>query len=374
MSTDQKSISASNLFKYSVGPVELEYAKDWTKAFPGEKEFYYDYGFSIRATAETGEDFHLWTFMYNQNNQDALVLGDLCQTALLITNFSDKEKKLMHPTPFIDKGQNVEDNLPLGSLTCEKGDNSYVWKIDGRVFTAEKDNWRITGEHAGVKTDIRLTQPGQGFFHLGRFEDWKEDGTAGYSTHTKAEGEITVHGRTFKIKGYAVHENLGIRGTTVGVPDRIKYMGMHGHNWVHAFSDEFSWYMLANTAGKRSTGMVTINGEVLAASTPQNVWFEIAEEWLDPQSKQIVPRKWRAYIRTEKGTLEAEMVAYGRSYWTWNRRGGVIIVYALVGQTSSTFTYNDGRVLSTPKQLSFVEHMRTLHDRGSQLQSLDQIL
>jgi len=47
-----------------------------------------------------------------------------------------------------------------------------VWKIDGRVFTAEKDNWRITGEHAGVKTDIRLTQPGQGFFHLGGLEKY----------------------------------------------------------------------------------------------------------------------------------------------------------------------------------------------------------
>lgn len=60
------------------------------------------------------------------------------------------------------------------------------------------------------------------------------------------------------------------------------------------------------------------------------------------------------------------MFAYGRAYYTWIRRGGVLIVNQYVANATAKFTFTDGRVVEEP-QMASVEQMRTLYR-----QSLDQ--
>ncbi|KAL6231975.1 hypothetical protein BDW75DRAFT_243403 [Aspergillus navahoensis] len=359
---NREAIEASAIFIDDVRPLKGSDDQNWASTFD-DAEIYIDSGFVVRATAETGEDVHFWTIMYHQKCREVVIQSDLTQTTFLVTKFSDEEKKQMHPTPFIDLGQNIEDFLPLGSLVITNTDKGAHWKIAGREYICEAPEWHILGEHAGVKTNIRLYDPTQGFFHLGLFEKWAPDGAAGFQSHLKAEGTIEFEGRTLKIKGYAVREHLGFRGTTKGIPNRLGYMSAEGLNWAHSFSDEFTWYILAGHAEKNSTGMVTIDGKVFHATGQSNVWMETIREWVDPDSNQLVPRKWRAYLRAPEGTLEAYIHAYGRTYYTWNRLGGVIVTYHMVGESTATWTYTDGRVVTAKKQLFFTEFMRVLHRR-----------
>jgi hypothetical protein len=362
MSTDSGQ-SASSLYHSDVEPIRLDYERNWADEFESP-EFYSDYGFVVRATAETGEDVHLWTFMYRQACDDVVVQGDVCQTVLVVTDFTEEQKRDMHATAFVDLGQNIEDYHKIGTLTVDQAGDRIDWRMAGREFSAMPPVWYIRGEHAGVSCDIRIDDPGPGLFHLGRFEDWPADGTAGYQLHARAEGVIEVGGRILHIHGFAVHENLGMRGTTTTIPNRLEFMGGQGLNWAHSFGDEFSWYIMNGYAGPAAVGMVRIGGEVITAAGMGDVWLEKVEEWLDPDSKQLVPRAWRAYLRAPQGQLEATLTAYGRGYYTWNRRGGVIVVHQLVGQASSRFTFADGRVLHSDPQLAFVEHMRTFHQRS----------
>jgi len=57
MSTDSAQ-SASSLYHSDVEPIRLDYERNWADEFDSP-EFYSDYGFVVRATADTGEDVHL---------------------------------------------------------------------------------------------------------------------------------------------------------------------------------------------------------------------------------------------------------------------------------------------------------------------------
>jgi hypothetical protein len=48
---------------FHTGPVSLEYSKSHAEARLGH-EIFNDYGFVVRVRITTGEDFHLWMFMY----------------------------------------------------------------------------------------------------------------------------------------------------------------------------------------------------------------------------------------------------------------------------------------------------------------------
>ncbi|KAE8331429.1 hypothetical protein BDV39DRAFT_201080 [Aspergillus sergii] len=363
MTQDRGAQDAKAIFADELRPIRPTDDQWWAAKF-NDKEFYFDSGFVIRAVAETGEDVHFWSIMYHQKCNDVIIHCDLTQTVLLVTKFSEDEKKHMHATRFIDLGQNVEDFLPLGSFKVTETSKGAKWEAAGREFLSEPPHWYIRGEHAGVKTDLHLFNPSDGFFHLGLFENWKPDGSAGYQTHLRAEGTIEYEGRKLRIKGWAVHENLGFRGTTMGIPNRIGYMGDQGLYWAHGFSDEFSWYILSGHAERNATGMVVIDGKTIHATGQSNVWVETIKEWIDPESNQLVPCKWRTYLRAPEGLLETYCHSYSRTYYTWNRLGGVIVVYHLVGEAEATFTHADGRVLKAPKQLFFTEFMRTLTRRN----------
>ncbi|KAJ5220569.1 hypothetical protein N7468_009773 [Penicillium chermesinum] len=229
-------------------------SQDANAIFGKNEELYLDSGFVMRATAETGE---------REEEHDA--------------------------TPSIDKGHNLEDFLPLGSLKISETPTGAQWEIAGRQYVCATPECWIRGEYAGVKANIRLSDPSDGFFHLGFFENWKPDGMAGYQSHMKAEGTIKYERRILKIKGRAVRENLGFRGTNKGIPNRIGYMGAEGLNWSHAFSDEFSWYIMAGHADRNPTGMLVLDGKIIHATGQSNVWLESIYQWIDPDSNQLVP-------------------------------------------------------------------------------------
>jgi hypothetical protein len=322
-------------------------------------EFFNDMGFVIRGRTEEGEDIHLWSFMYQQRGAEIIVDGDVSQTLCMVTKFSEEEKKTMHDIPYINKGQNIEDYAKIGEIKIDESNSDVTtWSTSDRKFICKPPHWRIEGDHAGVKADIDYTESSVGFFHLGSFEDLPDEGGhAGYIMHGKAEGTITMNGKTHKFKGYGVHERIIISGT---VSDRTEYMGGRGLNWLHSWSEEFSFYCFKGDVGSGNfTGIVNVGKESFPVENHDGGIEELAY-WLDPKSKLMIPYKWRVWANVPQGRLESEVWGYGRGYYTWIRKHGTMVVNQYLADSKSTFTFKDGRVLQAP-QMAMIEHMRTLY-------------
>ena len=194
--------------------------------------------------------------------------------------------------------------------------------------------------------------------HKGRFEDIAQNhGSAGYVAHCGASGAVEVHGRTLKFtNGHAIHETI-IQSRFL--LDRLDYLAGRGLNWMHGFSKTVSSILIAGE-GKRAGGMVNIGGRQLSLPDHKSATIEDTASWLDPKTKIMQPYQWRVSMRKAEGTLEAETFAYGRAYYTWIRRGGVLLVKQFVANTRATFTYPDGRVV-TEDQMASIEQMRILY-------------
>jgi len=277
----------------------------------------------------------------------------------------------MHPDALaVNKGQNIEDYYKRGAMKIEEGAEEVKWILGGRSHWGAPPKWRITGEQekTGVKVDIHCEQKNPAFYHCGMFDDLeagKRD-NAGYIVHIKTYGTIEVDGKVLKFSnGYGVHERIMQANY---VPDRTGYMSGRGLTWQHGFSDNMSFWLMRGDVGKgMSSGMINIGDKQIILHDPLNSGCEEAATWIDPVSRLVVPYQWRTWIRAKEGTLEAKIYAYGRSYYTWVRRGGTLVVNQFLADADVTFTYADGTVLEDKCMVS-IEHMRTLY---RQLNSLE---
>lgn len=349
------------LFHSHCGPVSLDYERSQTTDRESD-EMFNDYGFVIRARADTGEDLHLWMFTYRQSGSEVIIAGDVTQTLLVYGKFSEAEKKQMHDTPYINKGQNIDDYLPPGSIKIEEDENKkqVTWTNAGRIMIGRPPVWEVKGEHAGVKVNLTVNQRGDAFHHCGRFEDLGKVGSAGYIMHARVTGTVEVDGKVLNIsRGHGIHERILHTGI---VPERIDYMLGRGLNWLHGWGEEFTWYVMAGDIGRMSTAMINIDGEELSTvNGADNAWIEEVGHWLDPKTNQMNPCKWHVWAVTPKGRLDATVSAYGRAFYAWTRRHGIMLVHQSVADGEATFTRNDGTVLKSSNQVCSMEQMRTLY-------------
>lgn len=68
------------------------------------------------------------------------------------------------------------------------------------------------------------------------------------------------------------------------------------------------------------------------------------------------PCKWHIYGNVESGRLEAIVTGYGRGFYTWIRRNGILLVYQYVAGCKAEFTRSDGTVIEED-QVASLEYM-----------------
>lgn len=349
----------SVLFQLGTAPIALRHEGANT-AGREALELFNDSGFVLRARAETGEDVQLWMFFYQQRAKEVIVDGDLVQTSLIVNSFTPAERQQMHDTPFINKGQSLEDYFKPGMMKIVESPREVRWSLGGREMICTEGAWQLRGDHAGVRTDIRFTPRGPGFFHVGRFEDLKAQGAAGYQAHMDAEGEIVVDGRVLKVKGYAVHERILLSFPTL--PPRLKKNRGAGSNWMHSWGPEFSFYVLNAVEGGHATGMVMLGDKLFPTSGLDKIKVTELDHWIDPKSRERVPRKWHIAMQTPEGDLDATMAAYGRAYYYWLRLGGLMIVHQFMAESEASFTPRGGQPIHS-QHLAHNELMRTFYEQ-----------
>lgn len=192
----------------------------------GGEAFCNDYGFVVRAKAETGEDIHFWSFIYEQKSPESIIDGDVVQTLLVYGKYTDEERQFMHPDAgTVNRDQNIEDCYKRGEMKIEEAADEVRWILGGRIHQGAPPKFRISGEQdgTGVKVDINIEQRDLAFYHCGRFENLNNcHGAAGYIVHYNASGTIEMDGKVLKFTdGYGVHERIMQTGV---VPDHTEYM------------------------------------------------------------------------------------------------------------------------------------------------------
>ncbi|KAJ5772701.1 hypothetical protein N7520_003230 [Penicillium odoratum] len=342
------------------GPIPLEVERK-IQSNNYEGELFNDYGFVIRAKAEKGEDIHLWPIIYQQQGDEAVNSGDVCQILVIYGKFSDNEKKFMHPNcSTVNKGQNIEDYFSPGSIKWTETEQDVkvgAWRPNSlgrssRVACLWRSCW------SEVECSFHPDNPA--FYHCGRFEDAKTPvAKAGYIVHTRVSGTIEVHGKALVIKdGFGIHERIKQHGK---VADRTLFMSGRGLHWKHAFSEGFTWYLMRRDIGRgMSSAMINIGDRQIFLEDPTSSGVEEVAHWVDPESRILSPYKWKIWIRTEQGTHESLIHAYGQQYYTWIRRNETLVVNQYCADAETIFKYLDGRVLGFQQMIS-IEHMRTLY-------------
>lgn len=333
------------------------------------KDLFNDNGFVVRARTTTGEDFHIWMFMYRQRGDEMIIDNDVCQTLVVCGNYDAGEGKRLaiSDAPYVNFGQNIDDYNKIGSLQTTESDTEVKWELAGRVFTGSPPNWRVSGTHAGVEVDFKFSQRGDAFYHCGRFEDLSasKEGMAGYVVHAHVTGTLTVKGKKMTIadgQGHGVHERIIFAGH---IPPRIDYMGGRGHSWLHGWGDKMSFYIITGDVDENTstaTFMLNVDGATVVAQGEQNTWNEELDRWFDPKTNQLNPCKWRTTANTEQGRFEAKVTARGRGFYTWTRRRGQILVHQFVCDCVAKLTKKDGTVIEE-KQVASLEYMRTLYNQ-----------
>lgn len=324
-----------------------------------------DYGFVVRAKSDEGEDIALWTFMYRQQGPEIIIDNDVTQTCFIAGKFSDTEKAHMHDVPFISKGQNIEDYYTPSTMEHKISSDSISWTVDQRELGYAPPHWYAKGTHADVEIDLKLTPRGTCFYHVASFEEKfdkeKQKGLAGGNNHLRVNGTIKANGKTYTItNGHGVHERIIMAGF---VPERINYMGKAGSPWIHGWGEKLSFFTISRATGHNAQTSINVDGETIAVEGAGWVSTKEVEQWLDPKTKQVNPRKWTVQATTEKGKFEASVIGFARWYYTWTRRGGVLVVHTFMCDVVMTFTRNDGSVISE-KGVGIVEYMRTLYNQN----------
>jgi hypothetical protein len=85
----------TTIYHCHTGPIPLAVEKK-IQADDYGGELFNDYGFVVRAKTETGEDVHLWTFIYQQQGDEVIISGDVTQTLLIYGKFSDVGRKAVY--------------------------------------------------------------------------------------------------------------------------------------------------------------------------------------------------------------------------------------------------------------------------------------
>ncbi|EXJ90058.1 hypothetical protein A1O3_03126 [Capronia epimyces CBS 606.96] len=366
------------VFGNEVGPLQLDtegplVPDNYSQYHP----LFNDYGFVIRGNTSDGQDFSLWMFMYRQTGSEEVILdADVYQIAFIHGHFSadEGERQQMHDTPFVNTGQNIEDYYDVGTLQSTGNASTVAYSIANTTLSYDGDTqtWRAYGTHAGVTVDITMTSVADEFLHAGSFANlagcaanttatnYNCSGIAGGIIHATATGTIAYNGTTTTLdQAYAVHERI-IQARTVA--SRIQNAWGNGAYWLHAWGRHFSFWSFDADLGSYASGMLTIGNRtyVTSGANNPNVTRSQTDEWLDPKSHQLVGTAWRVSIATDLGLLESQVTGFGRLYYYWVRKGGLIITTQVIADAESTLTFKNGSVLHD-HQFAFVEAFRTMY-------------
>lgn len=184
-------------------------------------------------------------------------------------------------------------------------------------------------------------------------------GDFGGNVHFKdVAGTIGFNDTTLTVDtAYGVHERLIQAGA---VPSRVLNSWGNGATWLHSWGPTFDNFVFTVDLGPLSQASLSIDNITTATTSTANTSISETAHWIDPKTHQLIPSAWHAWADLENGRVDNYLTAFGRLYYYWLRKEGLIMIYQIMCDSESTFTYPNGSFI-TEKQVAFVEYFRTIY-------------
>lgn len=235
-------------------------------------------------------------------------------------------------------------------ITVTETEEAVTWELGNRKHICYPPYWEIKGEHMGVDCDIRLTGIGDAVYHKGKYSELAERGLAGYEHPLRAEGTITADGKTYTLKNaYGCQEkfiqtNWDLAATIVERP----------YYWVWWMNESIRIFIYHFPSLGRSVTHMYIDGEEVMMDQPI-VTLNEKEQWIDPKTLMQVPVKWDFEIKSETASVEMDITADSRAFYSYLTNSGPTIHYGLLSFSDGSITLPDGKKLLAKDMMTYVE-------------------
>jgi hypothetical protein len=294
-----------------------------------------------------GEDVLFWSSGYMMNgagaNQwvvpDARIMGTIFFTV-------PAGSTGMQDNNFARAGIQIPEYFRPGDVALEASPERSSWSFGGRTYVWTRGEWRVTGSHAGVETDLVCRPAAEPLWTFGPFESVSETTYAGYDVAIRASGQITANGRTYEVtSGVGSHERA-----TNGQGRDIMAELSGGQVFVgDCFADDVHVFFARHPGRPTSFGRLDVGDTSYSFPADDGsglVRVHDVESWHDPRSGLLIPSRWQVTMASPQVTVDLEIGYRGRAYWAYTTRSGIMIMMWLLGRANGQVMQADGHTRS----------------------------
>ncbi|HSH94382.1 MAG TPA: hypothetical protein VK968_09575, partial [Roseimicrobium sp.] len=315
--------------------------------FPSGEDLWHESHWNIIGESE-GYDFMLLRRMvirrvYNPKGQWTDPGDNFDHETTLVMRPSSLRGKAMEDHDFIQTGHYFTQAHPLSDLEVTATDREVTWAAHGCTYVSRPPVWELKGTHGGVTLDLTIRQMPPAWWILGPWQDAMKMNRGGYDAPCSVEGTITVHGRSFTLQnGYGIREHMATgskMNVIAGIPQSQRMY------WDWLVSKDYSIFFFTHSLYVHM-GIVRAFGEDFlfdAKAGKGKIKHTVLENWNDPRSGLALPTRRHLAMASDRGVLDIEISAHGRSYMHWVMTEGLRVEIYQIGVANGEFVTTDGR-------------------------------
>ena len=84
--------------------------------------------------------------------------------------------------------------------------------------------------------------------------------------------------------------------------------------------------------------------------------MEEKEFWIDPKTRMRIPVKWHFNLESKNGTIDFDIEAAYRTYYSYLTTSGATMHYGLHSHSQGTIKLTDGRNIELKDMRTYIEH------------------
>lgn len=336
--------------------VTLEDQMSYVDQLPAGSSYLESSGFLIMGETDAGEEISLVSVIYRVGGgKDGPWQVDdsfKAQTTLLVC--STDHRGGIQDNDFIGNRTWATDNWQPGEVV--RTDDAVIWTLGNRHHVCRPPFWEITGEHMGIEFDLQLTGIGDAAYHKGPFRDLATNGLAGYEHPLCAEGTITVNGKTYRLRK---DKSFGCQEKFIQPAwDLADVLCGETYYWAWWASDNVRIFIYYYPSVGKTYSHVTVDGKEVPFSEngQSDINMEELEYWIDPRTRLRVPVKWHFSMKSASGTIDMDIAAANRTYYSYLTRSGATMHYGLHSHSDGVLKLTDGESIPLKDMRSYVEH------------------
>lgn len=236
-------------------------------------------------------------------------------------------------------------------ITITQESDRTTWRLGNRQMISRPPYWQVKGEHMGVDLDLTLGGTGNASRIYGPWEALAQNGRAGYETCCRAEGTITVQGRT-----YTLENGWGDHGVLTFGENYDQVEGMRpGYFYIWAWHEEMQLFFWLQPGSGIGAGFAYMPDGREFKFGPGEIRVSVLERWTDPLTSIDAPTRWHVNMNTAGLVADVILDGVGRSIYCVPVRKGITSRYTFSARGNGRAFLATGESIEFKDMTSYVE-------------------